>query len=192
MTRWKVGGVVAAVCVLVGGCAPAPAPVPPTPSTDLVAARRAAGIADCPQPDGAQVEGGLPSLSLECLGGDSTVQLSSLRGPLLINLWAQWCLPCRQEAKVLKAFHAKNGDKVAMLGIDYNDPQPELAVEFAQLVGWTYPQVADVEKTIEAPLAVPGIPMSLLIDADGRIAARHPGPFDSVEELQSWVDEGLS
>ncbi len=192
MTRWLAGSVVAAVCVLVAGCSTTPSPAPPTPTTDIVAARRAAGIEDCPTSNGAPVAGGLPALSLDCLGGDTKVALSSLRGPLLMNLWAQWCLPCRQEAKVLQAFHAQHGDEVAMLGIDYNDPQPDLAVEFAQLVGWKYPQLADMEKTIEAPLAVPGIPMSLLIDADGRIVARHPGPFDSVEELQSWVDEGLS
>ncbi len=192
MTRRLAVAVVAAVCVLVAGCSATPTPAPPSPSVDLVAARRAAGIADCPQPDGVPVDGGLPSMSLECLGGDTTVQLSSLRGPLVINLWAQWCLPCRQEAKILQQFHAEDGDKVAMLGIDYNDPQPELAVEFAQLAGWKYPQLADMDKAVEAALAVPGIPMSLLIDADGRIAARHPGPFDSVAELRAWVDEGLS
>ncbi|MEN0070309.1 MAG: TlpA disulfide reductase family protein, partial [Propionicimonas sp.] len=91
----------------------------PAPEVDLVGARRAAGIQDCPQPAAAPVEGGLPALELECLGGDTTVALSGLRGPMVINLWAQWCLPCRKEAPVLQSFHAARGDEVALLGIDY-------------------------------------------------------------------------
>lgn len=188
--RW-----VAAVLVLVtaAACAsPAPPSTSPTADVDLVAARRAAGIAECPQPGAEPVADGLPAVELECLGGDSRLALSALRGPLVINLWAQWCLPCRQEAPVLRAFHAAHGEEVALLGIDYNDPQPGLAIEFAQLVGWTWPQLADPEKTTEVPLALPGIPMSLLVDADGRLVARHAGPFKDLAELEAWVAEGLA
>ena len=64
----------------------------PTPTSsaevDLVAARRAAGIEDCPQPAGEPIEDGLPELTLECLGGDITVSLGALRGPTVVNLWA--------------------------------------------------------------------------------------------------------
>ena len=182
----------ALVVALASACAPAPQAAPSgTPQADLVEARRAAGIADCPQPAGEPVAGGLPELELECLGGDSAVTLSALRGPLVINLWAQWCLPCRQEAPVLRDFQAEHGDEVALLGIDYNDPQPGLAIEFAQLAGWTWPQLADPEKTTEVPLGLPGIPVSLLVDADGRVVARHAGAFTDLAELEAWVDEGI-
>lgn len=166
---------------------PAPEPEP----TDLVAARKAAGIADCPPSSKAPaVPGGLPDLTLECLGGDTTVRLAGLRGPMLINLWAQWCEPCRAESAHLAAF-ATSQSKVAVLGIDYSDPQPALAIEFAKLTSMTYPHLADEEHSLKGPLGVVGIPYTLLIDADGKIVAKHPGQFVSLENVQQWVAEGL-
>lgn len=188
------------LALLLGGCAPsvlgggATAPVsrPASVPTDLEAARRAAGIADCPpSSDAPVVAGGLPELTLECLGGGSSVRLAGLRGPMLINLWAQWCEPCRAEAGYLAAF-ATTQDDVAVLGINYTDPRPELAIEFAQLTGTTYPHLADEEATGKGPLGVPGIPFTLLLDAEGKVVARHPGEFASLTDLQGWVDEGLA
>lgn len=189
---WPVVGLVAALLTGCSAIVPAGSPTPtPSAEVDLVAARRAAGIQDCPQPAGEPVEGGLPELPLECLGGDVTVPLGALRGPMVISLWAQWCLPCRQEAPVLADFAAARDD-VALLGINYDDPEPDWAIEFARLVGWTWPQLADPGKTVQAPLGIPGIPVSLLLDADGRIVARHHGAFTDLEQLTTWVDEGLA
>ncbi len=187
----RLGGAAGALAVLLAGCsAVVPAPSP-SPTVDLVAARRAAGIEECPQPSGEAVAEGLPDLTLDCLGGDVTVSLGAVRGPMVVNLWAQWCLPCRQEAPVLAAFDAARDD-VGLLGINYDDPEPDWAIEFARLSGWTWPQLADPDKTIQAPLGIPGLPTSLLLDADGRVAARHYGAFDDLDELTTWVDEGLT
>ncbi len=191
------GGV--ALAVLLAGCAGLLPGVgegrPSTPTartTDLVAARKSAGIADCPaSSDAAVVPGGLPDLSLDCLGGDTTLRLAGLRGPMLVNLWAQWCEPCRAEAAHLSAF-ASTQKKVAVLGIDYADPQPALAIEFAQLTGMTYPHLTDDENQLKGPLGVVGIPYTLLIDSEGKIVARHPGQFVSLENIQQWVDEALA
>lgn len=166
---------------------PAPTPQP----TNLVEARKAAGIADCPaSSDGPAVPGGMPDVTLDCLGGDTTLRLAGLRGPLLVNLWAQWCEPCRSEAAHLSAF-ASTQKKVAVLGIDYSDPSPALAIEFAQLTNMTYPHLADEEHQLKGPLGITGIPYTLLIDSSGKIIARHPGQFISLENVQQWVAEGL-
>ncbi len=211
MTRRQVAQAAAglALAVALAGCAdllpgvggvssspiaatPSAAGTEPSPTaTDLVSARKAAGIADCPASGKASaLAGGLPDLTLDCLGGDTTVRLAALRGPMLINLWAQWCPPCRAEAAHLSAF-ASTQTKVAVLGIDYADPDPDLAIEFAQLTAMTYPELVDPEHTLKAPLGVTGIPYTILIDADGKIVARHPGQFTSLENVQEWVAEGL-
>ncbi|HEX5334609.1 MAG TPA: TlpA disulfide reductase family protein [Propionicimonas sp.] len=168
---------------------------PATPAasrtSDLAAARKAAGIADCPPgSDATPVAGGLPDLALDCLGGGESVRLAGLRGPLLVNLWAQWCEPCRSEAAYLAAF-ATTQKKVAVLGIDYSDPQTGLAIEFARDTGMTYAHLEDQENTLKGPLGVTGIPYTFLIDAQGKIVARHPGQFISLENVQAWVDKGL-
>ena len=160
-------------------------------SADLVAARKAAGIADCPPPSGAKpVAGGLPDVTLDCLGGGEGVRLAGLRGPLVVNLWAQWCEPCRSESTYLATF-AKAQKKVGVLGIDYSDPQTALAIEFARETGMTYAHLEDQENTLKGPLGVTGIPYTFLVDAKGRIVARHPGQFISEENVQEWVDKGL-
>jgi thiol-disulfide isomerase/thioredoxin len=162
-----------------------------TRTPDLAAIRKAAGIADCPTvPAAAPVAGGLPDLTLDCLGGGTGVRLSDLRGPMVVNLWAQWCEPCRSESTYLAAF-AAGQQKVAVLGIDYSDPQVGLAIEFAKETGMTYAHLVDQENTLKGPLGVTGIPYTFLIGEDGKVVARHPGQFISLENVQQWVDKGL-
>ncbi len=202
--RAWVGALLAATAL--AGCAPASAPVAsaptpaapaasaPTPaarpSVDLAAARVAAGIADCPVADAAArpVPGGLPDVTLSCLGSDRAVNVAGLRGrPMVINLWAQWCPPCRAEASHLRDFAARAGDKVLVLGVDYDDPQPDWALEFATLAGWRYAHLTDPSRSLAEPLRLVGIPTTLLVSADGRIVHRVTGPVASAAELDALV-----
>ncbi|MFZ1412227.1 MAG: TlpA disulfide reductase family protein, partial [Micropruina sp.] len=160
----------------------------------LVQARQQAGIADCPVSDDsvAALADGLPDLVLDCIGGDSRVRLAGLRGkPMLINFWAQWCAPCRAESPHLREFSQRAGDKVLILGVDFADPRPDLAIEFAQLVSWPYAHVVDPERQTEAALRITGIPVSFLVDADGKIVHRQVGPFLSTDELIALAQEKL-
>ncbi|WP_425308010.1 TlpA disulfide reductase family protein [Ammonicoccus fulvus] len=166
----------------------------PAGTAHVLEQRRAAGIADCPTSDAdvpARADG-LPDLTLDCLGADSRVRLAGLRGqPLVINVWAQWCGPCRAEAPFLTEAATRAGDRVGFLGIDYDDPKPELAVEFAQQAGWRYPQLVDPDKSIGPDLRIIGPPQTILVDADGRIAYRHPGQVTSTDQLLELIDKHL-
>ncbi len=195
----RIGVLVAVVALLLGGCTAAPAE-PPTPSfapvepAVIVAARKQAGIADCPKSSStvAARSDGLPDLVLECLGGDSTVRLAGLRGkPMVINLWAQWCPPCREESPYLRQYQKAAKGKVMLLGINYTDPRPELAVEFASLVGWKYPQLADQDARLAALMRVPGLPTTLLVDADGKVVHTIPGKLQSYDELVQLTRDKL-
>lgn len=170
------------------------ATAPASESTaQLAAAKKAAGIAECPtrHPVPSHVPGGLPDVTLACLGGGSPVSLAGLRGPLVINIWAQWCGPCRQEAPHLAAVAKAASDKVQFIGIDYDDPDPLAAIEYAGRAGWHYPQLQDQQKLIKPGLQILGPPQTLFVDADGKIAYRHNGPFTSNAELTKAIADHL-
>ncbi len=191
----------AAACaaVLLAGCS-APTPAGPVtasanPNTaELISQRERAGLPDCEVPSGRvePVTGGLPDLELPCLGSDRVLNLSQVRGrPLVINLWAQWCPPCRAESPYLREFAARAGDKVRIIGIDYDDPDPASAIELAGLVGWAYPHLVDSNSLLKSRLNVVGIPTTLFVGADGRIVYRTAGPVASTDELAGLVKQYL-
>ena len=166
---------------------------PSSAPADLAQLRLEYGLPDCPVTDPAtlQVADGLPQTKLTCLGSETAVNLAGLeRKPTIFNLWAQWCGPCREESPYLRAGLAEL-DGVAFVGVNYNDPRPEWAIEFAGLVGWKYPHVIDADKSLQVPLRVPGLPTTYFVDADGRIVGVHAGPFESTEQLLAMADDYL-
>ncbi|WP_188898030.1 TlpA family protein disulfide reductase [Microlunatus endophyticus] len=171
---------------------PASAP-PPASSHELRKARVQAGIADCPASTGdAALDNGLPDITLACLGSDRTVRLAGLRGkPMVVNIWAQWCGPCRVEAPHLAAVAEQAGNDVQFIGIDYADPDPAAAIDFAKDAGWTYPQLQDYQQRVKAPLKIIGIPQTFLVDAKGRIVYRQVRPFSSDTQLRALLRDQL-
>jgi thiol-disulfide isomerase/thioredoxin len=156
--------------------------------------KKAAGIANCPtsDPEVAPVSSGLPDVVLPCLGGGREVRLAGLRGkPMMINVWAQWCGPCREEAPYLTEVAAGNKSDLMIIGIDHDDPRPELAIEFAQLSSWKYPQLADPDVLLRSALQISGPPQTFLVRPDGTIAYRHAGQFHSAAEIRNLVREHL-
>ncbi|WP_052462710.1 TlpA family protein disulfide reductase [Nigerium massiliense] len=179
-----------------GGGLPAPVTsASKNPNTEtLVAQRKAAGIADCtaPAPGAPHVDYGLPNVSLPCLGSDRWVNLADLRGkPMVVNLWAQWCEPCRAEAPYLRALAARSAGKLDVLGVDIVDPEPVKAIAFAKASGWTYPHLVDPDGVLSRTMQVPGIPVSLFVNAEGRVVYRHTGGFTSAEQMEQLVHDQL-
>ena len=199
--RCRFAVAVALAVLLLAGCgspaAPAESAPPMAPESDvapspestagLLAMKKKAGIPDCPKsdPDIAPVRSGLPDVMLPCLGGGREVRLAGLRGkPMMINVWAQWCGPCREEAPYLADVATTNKSDLMILGIDHADPQPTLAIEFAQLSTWRYPQLADPDVVLRAALQITGPPQTFFVRPDGTIAYRHAGSFKSADEIR--------
>ncbi|QNN54652.1 TlpA family protein disulfide reductase [Nocardioides mesophilus] len=160
--------------------------------------KAAAGIEDCPaitHTTGAMRAAGsgesLPQITLPCLGGGPAVALDRLRGPLVINLFAQWCGPCRQELPYYEQLHRRAGDRLDVLGIDYLDTQPGGALELAKDSGVTYPLLADPEGLLRTELRVRGLPGIVFVDADGRVTETTFAVVRSYDELAGLVEEHL-
>lgn len=131
----------------------------------------------------------MPRLRLPCLTPGPDVELSALRGrPILVNLWATWCAPCREEMPLLQENYERYGSQVQFLGVDTKDgTQP--AAEFLADTGVTYPQVVDAEGDLLNHFRIPGLPVTVVIDDDGRIAGKHIGQLrqTSIDELLAKV-----
>ena len=158
---------------------------------DLRALKAEAGVEDCvPGPGG----GALPAVEVACLGGGPSVDLSSLRGPMVVNIWQSACTLCEHEMPILQAFHEQYGDQVPVLGIDSTDVYPGTALEQLRDRGVTYPQLADpggdLQDTDEFA-RVRGYPYLALVDTNGEIAYEKFGAVDSADELESLVEEHL-
>ncbi len=191
---------VVASVVLLAGCTAAPDDPPgearidvDTPS--LRHAKTAAGVADCPRRHGRAVDadGTLPQIVLPCFGGGRDVALGYLRGPLVVNVWASWCGPCREEMPVLEEFHERYGDRVPILGINYEDTQPDAAMQLVRDTGVTYPLLADPQADLQGESPFPGrmgLPLFAFVDADGQ-ATVVGGGVGSLAEMKAMVEDEL-
>lgn len=160
---------------------------------DLAAAKTEAGIEDCPAAgDVATGDNALPGLTLECLGGGTPVDLSTLTGaPTVINIWASWCVPCRKELPILAKANREYGDAVRFIGVDYQDENPDHAIELARVSGVTYPQLSDPDTRTVSALKVAVVPQTVFVDAQGTIVATERIAYDSYADLAAAIERHL-
>jgi cytochrome c biogenesis protein CcmG, thiol:disulfide interchange protein DsbE len=133
-----------------------------------------------------------PTFTAPLLGETRTVSLAELRGrPVLLNFWASWCAPCRDEAPMLRHAHQEFGDGVTFVGIVVRDSERD-ALEFAARHGLDYFHLRDSELTIYDDYGLTGQPESFLIDADGTIVEHVQGPFAAEGDLVALLRQVTS
>jgi cytochrome c biogenesis protein CcmG/thiol:disulfide interchange protein DsbE len=116
--------------------------------------------------------------TLRALDSGKPVSLEQFRGrPVVINFWASWCGPCRQEHPVLEWGAKEFGGQAQFLGIVFEDTE-ENAREFLQQMGASFPQLVDPRSRISVDYGVAGVPETYFIDANGVIMGKHVGPID--------------
>jgi thiol-disulfide isomerase/thioredoxin len=123
-------------------------------------------------------------------GGNAAYEkrLAGLRGyPIVVNVWASWCGPCREEFPILQKLSAHLGKKVAFLGVNSQDAD-DAAATFLREAPLSYPSYTDPHKEIvDAIGPFLGYPETAFYDRSGKLAYLKHGPYSHPSELEEDV-----
>lgn len=123
--------------------------------------------------------------------GDPTTLRDLTGEPTVINIWAVWCTPCRDEIPHFQRLWEQAGDQVRVLGVDHDD-NADAALEMLDELNVDYPQLADPDAKLRPPFRLGiGIPVTVYVDADGRIAHVARTPYRSLEQLRADTERYL-
>jgi cytochrome c biogenesis protein CcmG/thiol:disulfide interchange protein DsbE len=132
-----------------------------------------------------------PDFTIQSFDGQS-VTLSQLRGKVVvINFWASWCLPCREEAAYLEETWRKYKDKgVVFLGVDWVDTEAN-ARAYIKEFDITYPNGPDIGTEAAQDYRIQGVPETFYVDRQGVLRGVHIGPLKA-PELDNKIEELLA
>ena len=212
--RWSLAALVVVIALIVaiwprdrsdpppatgsGPVTPSAAPVDRRPQDDaqsLAPLRETAALDPCPQSgvSSPAPAGPLAGLVFECVGDGSSVDLATaLAGkPAVVNLWAWWCAPCAEELPILQDYAARVGEEITVVTV-HTDPNESNALGRLADYGVHLPGVQDGSGRVQAAVGAPAVlPVTVLLRADGSVAAVLPIPFRSADEVASVVEEHL-
>jgi peroxiredoxin len=132
-----------------------------------------------------------PDFTLRSIGG-ANLRLAEQRGQVvLVNFWATWCGPCRQEMPHLNRLYDKyRSAGFVLLGVNIDD-DPRAAADLATKLGVHFPVLLDTDKKVSRAYDMSAMPATLLIDRDGRVRHIHRGYRDGVERTYEEQVRGL-
>jgi len=116
-----------------------------------------------------------PTFKLVTLDGKAFELKHDLGRPMILNFWASWCVPCRQEAPLLGEF-AHAAINLTMVGGLFSD-RPDPARAFVKEFAVPYVNLLDPQSRVAIDYGVSGIPETFFIDAQGVVREKHSGPF---------------
>jgi cytochrome c biogenesis protein CcmG/thiol:disulfide interchange protein DsbE len=120
----------------------------------------------------------MPDAALPALDGSGEGKIADYRGQwVLVNYWASWCAPCRDESPALERYYrVHRSDDFTILGVDTQDNSDD-GLAFARENDLTYPLLHDGSGDEHDNLGMTGVPESVLVDPQGDVAVYQPGPF---------------
>jgi cytochrome c biogenesis protein CcmG/thiol:disulfide interchange protein DsbE len=181
----------ATACTASHAAAVGPGPGANPSHAQLVAA---AGLRPCPKSSSTVVSGGLPNVTLPCLGNGPSVHLAGLTGePTVVNIWGSWCGPCQSEMTYLSKVYDEDRAQVRFLGVDTVD-QADSALDFDAHVTPPvhFPSVFDENRQvlIKGDLP-PSPPVTLFVSAAGKIVHTEHSAYRSAQQLQADISTYL-
>jgi cytochrome c biogenesis protein CcmG/thiol:disulfide interchange protein DsbE len=130
----------------------------------------------------------VPDSPLPRLGESGEGRVADHRGDwVLVNFWASWCLPCRDESPALEAYWRRHrGDGLTMLGINTQDLSDD-ARAFVREFELTYPMLRDADGERSEEYGLVGLPETFLLDPEGKVSLIRRGPVD-----RDYLDEHVT
>jgi cytochrome c biogenesis protein CcmG/thiol:disulfide interchange protein DsbE len=111
--------------------------------------------------------------------------------PIVVNVWASWCLPCRAEAPLLREAARHFEGQVTFIGVDVQDKPAEAAAFIAEFGLDEFDHVADPDRSIPALLGGSGVPITYFVASGGDVISMHIGIIDE-RSLVSGIDALLA
>lgn len=136
-----------------------------------------------------RASGAAPDFAFTTFDGQQ-ISLADLKGQgVVLNFWASWCDPCREEAALLQAASVREAkNNVAFVGLDYLDQEPA-AKAYLKEYGITYPSGPDLQSAAARRYGISGVPETFFIDPQGNIAEVVIGPISDEARLESLLQE---
>ena len=133
-----------------------------------------------------------PSFEVERLDGSGTVSLASLRGKaVVLNFWASWCEPCKEEAPLLQAaWERYRAQGVVVIGVDAKDFRAD-ARRFVRRYGLTYPIVHDGPGATVGRFGITGFPETWFVGRDGKLVGERIQGAVTTAELERNIRRAL-
>ncbi|WP_405429140.1 TlpA family protein disulfide reductase [Micromonospora sp. NBC_00617] len=136
-----------------------------------------------PATSGAAPGGGqaLPELTLPCFTGGAPIALRDVAGPAVINVWASWCPPCQKELPAFQRLSERAAGQLQVLGVNSRDTR-SAARSIGEDFGIRFPVLVDQGEALQRELERMFFPMTIFVDADGRV--RHIDVSGALDDAQ--------
>lgn len=173
------------------------AALPKVSDDEMRALRADAALRPCPSGTGPAAPGSaLAGVTVPCMQNGAPVNLGDATAgkPLVINMWAVWCLPCRKEMPLFDQFSQSAGDQLNVLAVHAREggDNQVFVLKFLHEVGVHVPVVTDPEGAVAKALGAPRVfPSTILVRADGTVAKILPQIFTSEAQIADAVRENL-
>jgi thiol-disulfide isomerase/thioredoxin len=158
----------------------------PSPFAGCAALTSAPSTSPDPAPGASAAPGApadLPDLVLPCFSSGSPVRLADLRGPAVINLWASWCDPCREELPAMQRLADRTAGRLHVVGVDTGDARVA-AASFGTDKKVTLPTLYDRDRKLVGALGRAALPVTVFVGAGGKSYVYDRLPPDDAQLAQ--------